>query len=273
MSEAQLHQNNSFLSLTYSDEKMPADFGLDYSHLRNFLKRLRERVSPQRFRFFACGEYESTGTRDFNPHFHLALFGFPPCVKGRSRFAKVSGKCCYFCDVVLSCWSNGHVVLGTLTWASAHYIAQYVTKKATKDAHNRPPNTQAPAARMSMRPGLAAGYAKALAASLLQAGFTKGHVDVPETVHDGSRLMPMGRYVRQKLRIALGRDEKAPPLALYEWQQKMLALSARAARLASDVGGSKALEKKILSDLLKAEHAGAAASKIARFKIQQSRRK
>lgn len=273
MAEAQLHENNSFLNLTYSDEKVPSDYGLDYRHLRLFLGRLRDRVAPQRFRFYGCGEYETTGERRWNPHFHVALFGFPPCVKGRSSFGKVSGKCCYFCDLVRDTWGNGHVVLGTLTWSSAHYIAQYVTKKATKDAYDRPPGCESPAARMSMRPGIAAGYAKALAQGLLQAGFSKAQIDVPEAVRDGSRVMPLGRYLRQKLRIELGRDEKTPKVALAEWQAKMLGLRARAARLASDVGGSAALEKKIFSELLKAEHAGAANSKIARFKIQQSRGK
>lgn len=273
MAEAQLHQNNSFLSLSYSDEKVPSDFGLNYRDLRLFIGRLRDRIAPQRIRFYGAGEYETTGERRWNPHFHVALFGFPPCVYGRSAFAKVSGKCCYFCDLVFDTWNNGYVVLGTLTWHSAHYVAQYVTKKATKDAGNIPPGCAAPAARMSMRPGIAHGYAKAMAASLLQGGFSKEQVDVPEAVRDGSKLMPLGRYVRQKLRIAVGRDEKTPQLAIAEWQSKMLALSASASRLASDVGGSKALEKKILADLLKAEHAGAANSKIARFKIQQSRKK
>lgn len=273
MAEAQLHENNSFLSLTYSDEKVPKDFGLNYRHLRLFLGRLRDRIAPQRFRFYGAGEYETTGERRWNPHFHVALFGFPPCIYGRSAFAKVSGKCCYFCDLVLDTWGHGHVVLGTLTWHSAHYVAQYVTKKATKDANDFPPGAAAPAARMSMRPGIGYGYAKALAESLLQGGFSQKQVDVPESLRDGSKLVPVPRYLRQKLRLALGRDEKTPLVALAEWQSKMLALSARAERLASDIGGSKAVQKKILAELLKAEHAGAANSKIARFKIQQSRKK
>lgn len=273
MAESELHQNNSFLSVTYADESLPSDGGLDYGHLRDFLKRLRARVAPQRFRFFACGEYESSGSRVWNPHFHLALFGFPPCVKGRSRFAKVSGKCCYFCDLVLDAWGHGHVVLGTLTWSAAHYVAKYVTKKATKDANNRPPGSDPEAARMSRRPGIAAGYAEALAESLLRGGFNSGSVDVPEAVFQGKKLVPLGRYLRQKVRRAVGRDEATPEIALSEYQAKMFALQSRASRLASDVGGSKAVEKAILADLLKAEHAGAANSKIARFKIQQSRKK
>lgn len=44
---------------------------LDKTYAQRFLKRLRSRLEPYRFRYFLVGEY---GPEHFRPHFHLLLF-------------------------------------------------------------------------------------------------------------------------------------------------------------------------------------------------------
>ncbi|MFN7611381.1 MAG: hypothetical protein ACK5QX_10675, partial [bacterium] len=65
--EASLHEANSFLTLTYSNEHLPADLSVDVIALQKFMKRLRKALYPAPVRFVACGEY---GENTLRPHYH-----------------------------------------------------------------------------------------------------------------------------------------------------------------------------------------------------------
>lgn len=52
MDEASLHEDNSFITLTFSDANLPANRSLDVSIFQKFMKRLRKEVAPLRLRFF-----------------------------------------------------------------------------------------------------------------------------------------------------------------------------------------------------------------------------
>ena len=66
--ESKCHVFNSFITLTYSDEKLPPRSELVKSDLQKFFKRLRDKGYV--FRYFACGEY---GPLHGRPHYHLLL--------------------------------------------------------------------------------------------------------------------------------------------------------------------------------------------------------
>lgn len=70
MHEAQTHEKNCFLTLTYDDAHLPEDHSLDVAHWQRFAKRLRKSHGP--FRFIHCGEY---GDISLRPHYHALLFG------------------------------------------------------------------------------------------------------------------------------------------------------------------------------------------------------
>ena len=72
MHESSLHSDNSFVTLTYDDDKLPFRGQLRYRDVQLFLKRLRKQGG---FRFFCTGEYGEVFSR---PHYHLALFGYWP---------------------------------------------------------------------------------------------------------------------------------------------------------------------------------------------------
>ena len=125
MHEASLHASNVFITLTYSDEFLPADKSLDYSHFQLFMKRLRKHFGVG-IRFYMAGEYGSALGR---PHFHAILFNFdfPDKVFHASR-----GKHRVFRSASLEMlWPFGFSEIGSVTFQSAAYISRYIMKKVT----------------------------------------------------------------------------------------------------------------------------------------------
>lgn len=129
MHEVQMHRDagSMFLTLTYSDEELPADGSLERDAVPRFFKRLRKRLGSLRVRYFQCGEY---GSENLRPHYHVALFGFRDPDLCRWSVSS-AGFDLYRSPVVESAWKFGHVAVGELDFASAQYVAGYVTKKLT----------------------------------------------------------------------------------------------------------------------------------------------
>lgn len=133
--EASLHQDNSFITLTYSDSNLPRGGSLDYSDFQNFMKRLRKRVGTK-VRFYCGGEY---GQEQMRPHFHACLFGYD--FPDKLYYKKTeSGESIYTSKLLESLWPLGLSSIGNVTFQSAAYIARYCVQKVTGDlaeAHYR----------------------------------------------------------------------------------------------------------------------------------------
>lgn len=124
--EASLYDANSFITLTYADEKLPADQGLSKREFQLFMKRLRSGLDAP-IRFFGCGEY---GTKTVRPHYHAIIFGED---FARDRYAWSSNKygdVLYRSPFLEATWGLGWVWIGAVTHRSAGYVAQYALKKA-----------------------------------------------------------------------------------------------------------------------------------------------
>ncbi len=120
--EAQMHDHNSFITLTYNDKNLPPAAELRPADFVNFMKRLRDR-SQKQLSFFHCGEY---GELDGRPHHHALLFGrhFPDMTYWRK-----SGQYNLFRSKELEqIWTNGHSEIGEVSFESAGYIARYQMK-------------------------------------------------------------------------------------------------------------------------------------------------
>ena len=72
--EAKMHQKDCFITLTYSDQNLPPDGKLNYTHFQLFSKRLRKYAGKD-IGFFMCGEYGESTQR---PHYHACIFGWDP---------------------------------------------------------------------------------------------------------------------------------------------------------------------------------------------------
>lgn len=152
--EASLYERNIFVTLTYDDVWLPADGSLVPRHLQLFIKRLRKAAtydetvvsSGTGVRFFACGEYgESTG----RPHYHALLFN---C--GLNNLYQV-GKDLYSSDTLARLWPFGAHKIGTVTGASAGYVAKYQLKSGPQEyCDDDGVVLRKPFLRMSRRPGI-----------------------------------------------------------------------------------------------------------------------
>jgi len=124
MHESQMHDFNSFITLTFDDKYLVPS--LDKADFPKFMKRFRKAISPLRVSYFHCGEY---GDQLGRPHHHACIFGFdfPDKVLWSIR----RDVRLYRSDFLESLWPFGFSTIGDVTFESAAYVARYVTKKVT----------------------------------------------------------------------------------------------------------------------------------------------
>lgn len=216
MLEALEHEQNSFVTLTYRDDAIPVGGSLRPKDLQDWIKRFRFRWNPGRIRFYAVGEY---GDRSERPHYHLALFG------AGCSFGRVDGRgsCqCLTCSAVRETWTAGHSLVAQLERKSAQYIAGYVTKKMTSRDDLRLAGREPEFSRMSLRPGIGANVMFDVASEVMR--YAESASDVPSVLRSDGKLMPLGRYLRRRLRVLCGREEGAPDETIREAQKDVQVL-------------------------------------------------
>ena len=159
MHETQMHESAWFVTLTYDDANLPKCGSLRPEDLRNFFKSVRK-VFGKGISYFACGEY---GEATLRPHYHLVLYGLDLLDKRLLRDS-ASGPI-WRSSTLESHWTSGLSEFGTVTRASAAYVAGYVRKKIRKkdnpEAYERLDSVTGEVfevekefARMSLRPAI-----------------------------------------------------------------------------------------------------------------------
>lgn len=141
VAESQCHDIMIFLTLTYSDDKIPIAEMVDentgeifkhstlrYRDFQLFMKRLRKFLGKP-VRFMVCGEY---GTHTYRPHYHAIIYGCSlDDFKGLDMYSRNShGDILYTCEDLERIWNNGYVVCSASTVATIAYVAGYVVKKS-----------------------------------------------------------------------------------------------------------------------------------------------
>ncbi len=143
--EAQMHEENTFVTLTYDEKNLHVKNGVATLKPRDFqlfMKKLRKRRDTT-IRFFQSGQYGELG----RPHHHALLFG---CDFSDRTFWRRSGDFnIYRSQELEALWTQGHSEIGTVTFESAGYIARY-TMKETQQLGGRKPEYLT----MSRRPGI-----------------------------------------------------------------------------------------------------------------------
>jgi hypothetical protein len=205
--ESYNHEASSFVTLTYTDEHLPLNGKgiptLRKEDLQLFLKRLRKHFPPKSVRYYAVGEYGTAGSRGINPHFHLCLYGvgeekhriIQDVWRKPSKFGKRGDPL-------------GFTYTGSFTPQSAAYVAGYVQKKTkyNKDMYDEF-EILPEFSTMSLRPAIGYNAVSLIAAALQEnpEAFTPTG-DVPTSLMHGSRRLPLGNYLREKIREELGLD-------------------------------------------------------------------
>lgn len=122
--EAQMHDENCFITLTYSDENLKST-KLIYEDFQKFMKRLRFANPNREIGCFVTGEY---GDKTKRPHWHALLFNWRPQDSVLARHTD-RGDRVYSSVQLDKLWGHGITELGSVTFESAGYCARYAAKK------------------------------------------------------------------------------------------------------------------------------------------------
>lgn len=174
--ESTLHEQNSFLTLTYSDENLPADGKVSLRHMQLFWKRLRKRKDIPKIRYLCCGEYGDLYGR---PHYHALVFGADFMDSRATKWSDDQ----YLHPILQDAWGLGMVTHAPLNFSRCAYVAGYVTKKIGCPDVFRKMSTGRGDAR-----GLGYGWLRKYAASARDLGYV---------VIEGQRL-PIPPYYMDK---------------------------------------------------------------------------
>jgi len=150
--ESQMHEENSFITLTFNEESIHQNHTLVKSDFQNFMKRLRKYTSPKLIRYYHCGEY---GDQTQRPHHHACLFGYQfPDLK---LYTTTNNIPLYTSEILSQIWQHqGNSYIGEVSYESAAYVARYIMKKQLgKSAKAAYKNKIPPYTTMSRRPGIA----------------------------------------------------------------------------------------------------------------------
>jgi len=173
--EANTHDVNCFVTLTYSPEELEKycpKGSLNKREYVLFMKRLRKEIltdkkrakvlkQPRKIttrtdkvRFFHAGEY---GEKLGRPHHHACLFGLDFADKVLWKIKR--GVRLYTSETLERVWGHGYCVIGEVTYESAAYVARYILKKITgEDADEHYDGRLPEYTTMSRRPGIGKNY-------------------------------------------------------------------------------------------------------------------
>lgn len=159
--EAQMYENNCFITLTYDDDHL-GDGRLHYRDFQLFMKRLRKRIFTDFLKSFGeenwkllskeerkvhydriaigcfvTGEYGDLKKR---PHWHACVFNWCP-FDAIYKYSNHRGDKSYSSEILQSLWGSGTAEFGSLTFESAGYCARYAAKKLVhgNDGHQFEP--------------------------------------------------------------------------------------------------------------------------------------
>jgi len=205
------HPFASFVTLTYDDAHLPPGGQLCKKDAQLFLKRLRYYLAPRKIRYYLCGEY---GERFGRPHYHAILFNVHPELDAQAVCRAWSGYVrnevglLEIMDIAEKKKKQiGNVVLGfDCSDDAIQYVAGYVTKKITKKNDGQVPEFSL----MSKCPAIGVPFLDNVKRMLELPRYAKVFDatggDVPLSLRHGSRCYPLGRTLRNRLRVLLDKE-------------------------------------------------------------------
>lgn len=173
MLEAQDHEHNSFLTLTYNNENIPLSevvdtktgevkpiSSLNPEHTKNFIKKLRRHYkyhyNHEGIRFYLCGEY---GDKTNRAHYHVLLYNCP--INDKKFHKTTEAGILWTSETIEKIWGMGNIMVADMTWETCAYTARYMMKKQKgRDAKEYYENLGIipEFCRMSLKPGIGKNY-------------------------------------------------------------------------------------------------------------------
>lgn len=158
--ESYSHSENSFITLTVSEEKLQAVFpggSLQYDPFQKFIRAFRKKLS-QPIRFFMCGEY---GEQLSRPHYHSVIFGWFPTKEDQTPYKQTSSGVLYTSNLLSQLWPYGFHTVARFDMACALYVAGYAAKKINGRMKEKWYEGRQPEfAKMSLKPGIGEKFYK-----------------------------------------------------------------------------------------------------------------
>lgn len=108
-------EDKIFITLTYDDDNLPENNSLSKKDLKDFIKKIRK-ASKKKLKVYGCGEYGDITKR---PHMHLIIFGLS------EKFFQHKYSSIYESKY----WGKGDIHIGSVSYDSARYTADYCQKK------------------------------------------------------------------------------------------------------------------------------------------------
>ncbi len=271
--ERDLHKDSLFVTLTYNDENLPMERGVntlapaDYT---KFLKKFRKRVHPRKIRTFGVGEYGKLSNR---PHYHIIVFNTK---NGDEHHIKNS-------------WCKNEKEMGFIEVDNCSdglvaYIAGYVVDKLLNrgqiDARvQRPFMRASKGSRRNLciknQGGIGFGHAKYIGYQIKQNKFIKPS-DITEMVY-GKNNVPLGRYLTSVIADECGIDEEVWQIHQEKYYDDLLEEIYQQAQRDKDIPNKNPYkeEDKALAyyDSIRAKSKQARMVQQARHKIYKSRNK
>lgn len=206
--EAQMHPQNSFITLTYSDAHLKSP-RLQYSDFQLFAKRLRSNIfnaflkgygeanwslldhkqkkeiyEPHKIGIFVTGEY---GDRTKRPHWHAIIFNWWPPDATYHRSTDLSHNV-YKSALLDRLWGLNDPTtrpseVGTVTFESAGYVARYAAKKL--EHGNDQEHEFHPISKKSSHQAIGKKFLEKYYKEI----FNNGYVTIPNGTH-----LPIPRY-------------------------------------------------------------------------------
>lgn len=211
--EQMVHPSSCFVTLTYDDEHLPDDNSVSKVELQKFLKRLRRKTYAgydfTKIRYFGVGEY---GEKTQRPHYHVALFGIDDTDE----------------PAICESWSDGQgnakgfAHVGEVNSDSARYITGYVVKKLNK--RNPKLGDREPEFMLcsKQKGGIGIGAVDQIAEKLRSNKyFNPEKQRIIREVAYGRKSMPLGRYLTEKLRLALNQSDYKKYCEQYDHQEEV----------------------------------------------------
>lgn len=212
-------ENSFFLTLTYDDDHLETLehscnydlYALNYEHIREFIKALRNKFRDCSLDFYYSGEY---GDSSFRPHFHMIVYNVPR--EGLElEFWKLNdnGDVVYTSEVIHRLWKKGICSVSDFSWRGAAYTASYVEKKRDGRAliEYTAVGLTPEKCGCSRRPGLAHDYYM----ENYQDIWKNSGLSVDRTVNASGKL-GIPRYFRKLAENGVGFDD------FLEWQERSL---------------------------------------------------
>lgn len=151
MHEASMHEENSFLTLTYGNDCPEINkITLVKEDFQKFMKKLRKVLYPKKISYYYCGEYGENYSR---PHFHALIFGHD--FADKIYYKNNKGNPLYISQELNKIWGHGYAWIGNVTFDSAAYVSRYIAKKIYgKDADEYYSGRVPEYTNMSLKPAI-----------------------------------------------------------------------------------------------------------------------